>query len=176
MIMHETEADRRAEWEIVNELLARWGARAKKLHLKYKLDFMVYKSNKAIAWVEAKDRPTWEGYETYLLGFHKWCGAHQYLSFSRLPTVIAVRLKGQLMTYNVAPYDLGEFDIREGGRMDRDETADIEPVIHIPIEKFSLFDEHNELWESPVLPLTIDRQNNLPLTSDRQNLGELDES
>ena len=126
----ETDESRQAENEIITILCTQWAARAKKMHTKFSLDYMVFKANKAVAWVEIKDRPTWDGYETYMLGFHKWMRGHQYLTYSRLPTILAVRLAGQLMTYNISPLDLGEVEIIEGGRRDRSEASDIEPCDH----------------------------------------------
>ena len=147
----ETEKDRVAEREIMDMLCLRWAARAKKMHVMYTLDYMVFKGDHSIAWVEAKDR-AWEGYETYLLALHKWKAAHQYLEYTRLPTVIAVRLSGELHTYNVSPSDLGKVRISEGGRRDRDDNSDVEPCVYIPIEKFFPWDENNDLWDGPVLP------------------------
>ena len=160
----ETEESRRAEAEVIAVLCAQWGSRAKKMHMKFCLDYMVFKANKATSWVEVKNRPDWDGYETYMLSFHKWMRAHQYLTYSRLPTILAVRLAGQLMTYNVSPLDLGQVEIIEGGRRDREKSGDIEPCVLIPIERFSLFDEDNELWDGPLLPITYDLQDMLTLS------------
>lgn len=152
----ETAESKFAENEIITILCVQWAARAKKMAAKYSLDYMVFKANKSITWVEVKDRPTWNGHDTFLLGFHKWMRAHQYLTYSKLPTILAVRLAGQLMTYNVNPLDIGEVEIIESGRRDRSETDDIEPCVLIPIEKFSIFDADNELWDGPLLPAAFD--------------------
>ena len=150
----ETAENRRAEQEIMDQLSLRWVAKAKKMHAMYTLDFMVFKANEGIAWVEAKDRQDWpDGRDYYMLALHKWKAAHEYLCYTKLPTVIAVWLSGELMTYNVSPIDLGQLKIIEGGRRDRDESSDLEPCVIIPIEKFNPWNELNELWDGPVLPV-----------------------
>ena len=38
--------------------------------------------------------------------------------------------------YRLRPYDLDRFVIAIGGRVDRSDAADIEPVVHVPAREF----------------------------------------
>tara|TARA_Y100000593_G_scaffold52472_1_gene98535 strand:- start:774 stop:1244 length:471 start_codon:yes stop_codon:yes gene_type:complete len=145
----ETEETKIAEREIMDALCLRWAARARKMHFKYVLDFMVFKGGRSIAWVEAKDRPNWGGHDSYMLGLHKWMTASQYMLFTGLPTIIAVRLAGRLLTYKIAPPQAKHFEVIEGGRRDRSEPSDIEPCILIPLREFEPWNESSSIWSGP---------------------------
>ena len=132
--LYETSGDRVAEKEIISKAEEAWGVKATKMPMKYKLDYALLRGGEVKAFAEVKNRPKFN-YPTYLLSLDKWSKAIALSESTGKPSVLVVRLVDKVMYYVFSKSDL-PMEIREGGRWDRGDEDDIEPVVLIPIGKF----------------------------------------
>jgi hypothetical protein len=131
---YETDHDRQVERELI-DLFIHESSTAKKLPLggRYTIDFAVYRNTGDLAAVvEVKNRPTWEErYQTVFLSLSK---TKELLEFEAIgvPAYFLVRL-AEFGVYYWRCRSISGLHIRHGGRRDRDDHADTEPCVHIPV-------------------------------------------
>jgi hypothetical protein len=140
--IYETDADLERESTVAEAFEKAWKAKAVKLPIRYSLDFAFTRQDKVFAFAEIKTRklPMAEmdrrgGYD---LGFSKWIAAKQFNDASGLPFVLIVKLPDGLY-YSMFGEGHNSFkpdDIVMGGRVDRNDSQDIEPMVIIRAERF----------------------------------------
>lgn len=134
--MYESPEDRDNEDEIMEQLLSDTDFNYYKLPISYGVDFGVYKDLELKGWVEAKARTCRvDAYDTYILSFRKWEQATRLAKAAYVPFKLAVRWADRLGVYT---YHGERFCVRHGGRTDRGDSQDQEPVVHIPITRFNM--------------------------------------
>ena len=142
---HETQIDRIAEDAISNIWMADMKNRGRDLvqHKipdgpRYCFDFAYAfkcKPLDIISIAEVKDRPSWKkSYGTVMLGASKVKQLVEY-NENGLPSYFIARLEGHVCYYRMAKRTL-RFDLRWGGRSDRDDDRDKEPCYMIPLAYF----------------------------------------
>lgn len=125
---YESADDRTRELAVAQAVFDPYGVTLAKLPVAYEADFAVVRGERVIGVAEVKVRS--RAYETLLLSLHKaqslrgfaQCGLRAWLLLC-VPSGVYVR--------RVEPWDLA--DIRMGGRTDRGDWQDVEPVVHVPM-------------------------------------------
>lgn len=107
-----------------------------KIPMKMGLDFAALRNGEVVAFLELKCRnATAEQYPTYMLSLHKLMAAKNLTSATNLPCFLAVQWTDNIGFVALPPPDM---KIRLGGRADRNDPDDIEPVVHFPISRFKM--------------------------------------
>ena len=116
----------------------KYGCDIAKLPVQYRLDFSVVdQSGDVVAFVEVKRR---------FNAMRKYCTC--ILSLSKLMAAIDIKNATKKNCYFLVHWDdaIGfvelddRYKIKIGGRMDRGDWQDVEPVIHIPVDDFKVLE------------------------------------
>ena len=135
---YESEADRRAETSVIEKVVQAFDVDGyHKLPISYVLDFAVTKSNRVIGFVEVKARSCeMQTYPTFFVAVKKVLAAGEFERLG-LKTRLFVKWR-DCIGYTL----LREPDqITYGGRFDRGDPADQEPLAHFDINRFSILEE-----------------------------------
>lgn len=131
--LYESPTDLANELDVAGVLAARWKVSPHKLPISYGVDFGLFRDGAPVAWAEIKCRTNArDRYATYCIALGK---AQAGLTLSRVtgrPFAIVVRWTDCLGYLIVKSIE----DIRWGGRRDRGDAADLEPMAHWPTESF----------------------------------------
>jgi len=132
--IYETPADLVNERRVADALLERWRCNAVKLPRRYEIDYALSRGNRVMAWAEVKCRTNpREQYPTYMVALGKVLTGLNLSQRTNLPFMLVVQWTDSLGW--VTP----TFDaIHIGGRHDRGDCEDQEPMVHIPIADFKL--------------------------------------
>lgn len=134
---YESAGDRRNESGVIDRVCRAWSCKAVKLPIQYKLDYALCRIGEVAAFAEVKVRThTFGTYPTYILSYSKKVAAMQY----EFPCFLIVSFEG-----DIRYADLKKIDsfVRIGGRNDRNDPQDVEPVVHIPMGSFTKLREEN---------------------------------
>lgn len=137
--LYESAADRAHEQQLVTQFAGAFGRRARKLPLQYRLDYAITdERDDVLAFAEAKWRSHAFGqYPTLILSLQKVLAAMQLSSMFQRDSWLVVRWA------DCAGYTrlTGDYRVSILGRSDRGDWQDIEPVCHIPMERFQFLRE-----------------------------------
>lgn len=148
--LYEKDSDLEKEKMVIRGISKIWKCEWEKLHLKYQLDYLLLRNNLGVAWVEIKIRKNpIKQYSTYMIALSKVTAARSLSEASKLPSFLVVWWTDGLRYIRMD--SLLDFSLGVGGRKDRNDEQDIEPVVLIPIENFI------DIW----LPEHGDRYDNL---------------
>ena len=130
--IYETRSDLDNEKSICKTIEAACGLRLKKLSIKYNLDFIGFRNGKAVAVIEVKKRHnSYSRYPTLILSLAKYNRGVEFYRVNDLKFIFCVQFEDGYFFYEYQNED--RFDVQIGGRTDRNDVEDIEPVMHIPI-------------------------------------------
>lgn len=139
--IYEKPADLAAEAQVAAQLANHWGCKMEKLPKFYRTDWAIAVGQTIKGFVEIKCRNnTRYKYDTYMLSLLKWSENVQLAITTGIPFVLAVQ-----WTDSVGYLKVDESNYRHiqskcsfsmGGRTDRGDSQDMEPVIHIPVGMF----------------------------------------
>lgn len=140
--IYETDANRLAENEFLMKLAAPLGCNrvvrvTKRL---YPVDALGYVGNRVHAFIEAKIRTnTVEAYATYMLSLEKFSKGAWLADCCNSEYVVAVQWANAFGCWRRSDPRINQPVIAMGGRTDRGDADDIEPVVHLPIEEFNVY-------------------------------------
>lgn len=137
--MYETEQDLRNEQHAISRAEQKWNCVMMKLPIRYHLDFIAKRGDKAVAFCEVKTR----NYSMekiglmggYLMSIGKWSAAKQLHDCSGLPFILIVRTLDGIWYATFRDFTPDNVLIR--GRTDRDDWQDVEPCVLLDVAKFS---------------------------------------
>lgn len=133
---YECDGDRRSEERVIKHVAERRGLSYKKLPPKYAVDFALLKDAEVKSWAEIKCRTvTREKYPTYMLSLDK------YMSMLRLARVTGLLTELMVLwtdSLGILDITVATTTVSIGGRTDRNDAQDTEPVALIPIEQFAV--------------------------------------
>ena len=137
--MYETQEQITNEEKVRLFLEERMKGKLHKLPISYRLDWILFKDGKAKAVVEYKRRKcSMNQYPDIMLSLGKWNAGLDYKIKNGMKFVFVVQFTDGFAMY--IHDDKHEADIRWGGRTAQTrDSADIEPVVHIPITRFVKF-------------------------------------
>lgn len=144
--LYETVEDLDNEVSAASVFERRWNCSMHKLSIKYQLDFVAKRGQKAVAFCEIKTRNyTMQRIKElggYLMSLGKWNAAKQLYDCTGLPFILIVRTTDGLW-YSVYK-DFKPDDVLVRGRTDRNDWQDIEPCVLLDVNKFIKMDGDNE--------------------------------
>jgi Holliday junction resolvase-like predicted endonuclease len=127
---YETAADRAKE-QALAEAFKQHGYDFYKLPMQYRLDFVVFKDNKAKAFIEVKHRNVrLLQYDTAMVSLSKVIQARLLTQHTGLPAYLL-----NVYIDNIARFDFaGDYEIGKGGRSDRGDAQDADICAYFPIQ------------------------------------------
>lgn len=130
--IYETSLDLENEKSIAEVIEDACDLSLRKLSMKYFLDFIAFRNGKAVAVVEVKKRHNnHDTYPTLILSLAKYNRGVEFYRVNGLKFIFAVQFDDGCFFYEYQDGD--KFQVELGGRFDRSDAEDIEPVVHIPI-------------------------------------------
>ena len=132
--MYESQRDRDNEQRVIDLMKERRGLVLRKMPISYRLDFMIMKDHEVLGFAELKSRnvPS-TAYDTLLISLGKVAAANLLWRTSELPCYLIALFTDRCGVIDFrAPHELGL-----GGRVDRGDPADVEPVAHYPMSRFT---------------------------------------
>ena len=136
--MYEDNNTLAAERKVIDFLCELWHMDAAKLPISYNVDYAMFKDGKLRAWMEVKCRYCASSqYDTYFISAKKIVNGIQLSETTGMPFVLAVQWEDKI---GYMPVLKGSFDIRIGGRQDRHDWQDVEPMAHFRIQDFKMID------------------------------------
>jgi len=145
--IYENEASLKDEAGTAFEIEKAWKVDLVKMPMKNKIDFLMKnKKGESRAFVEVKNRACKRHkYPTYMISLDKWVSGLNMGFYTNIPFILVVNWDdeiGFLDCRKVVKEKLAEVNM--GGRADRGDAQDIEPVVHIPIYLFETLVKHND--------------------------------
>ena len=130
--MYESQSDRDAEESIIQYACTKWKSHYHKLPISYNLDYAIIQDGQIKAYIETKRRHNnHDKYPTIFVSMHKVMTARQLL----LPSYFLVGWNDRIGYVSLTDKP----DIQTiGGRTDRNDSADIEPMAHFNINRIKL--------------------------------------
>lgn len=125
--IYENSATSRAEQEAI-EIFCRRKLRAFKLPRRYEIDYMLQRVGAMYGWAEVKVRPGVERHDTFMLSCAKVMSGRRLSEVFGGRFLVVVRRTDDLMVLDAVAER--PIKIAMGGRTDRGDDQDIEPVAH----------------------------------------------
>lgn len=136
---YETQEDRERQTSTIAVIERRWNCVATALKAMSPIDYALCRGREIRAWAEVKVRTNPAGkYPDYMLSLHKWQDGIRQSEFTGLPFFLVVGFTDGVRF--VRGYKDLQVKYAIGGRTDRNDPADIEPVVLIDMRHFTLID------------------------------------
>lgn len=136
--LYETDADLKREGSVVEKLEKLWRCQMSKLPIRYHLDYVAKRGDKAVAFCEVKTRNyTMDRIDQlggYLMSIGKWSSAECLHRASGLPFMLVVQASDGL--YYASFTEFKPDDVLVRGRKDRNDWQDIEPCVVLNTQRF----------------------------------------
>lgn len=114
-----------------------------KLPLAYKIDFALMDGDKIVCWAEVKCRTNRYGqYPTLMISMAKLISGITLSGMTGFPFWLIVKWTDKIGALEIN--GLSKFEMGSGGRRDRGDDQDIEPVCHIPTSAFKILRDIKE--------------------------------
>ncbi len=137
---YERPADLDAEREMIAAAFPR--VVAHKLPISYRVDYLLeFWGTQGVrrAWCECKARNVVAGtYADYMLSLGKFAAGCELARATGYPLILLIRWTDCLMRFTLDTSSPVAYPIDMGGRKDRDDAQDVEPVVMIPLREFSM--------------------------------------
>lgn len=134
--LYETQNDRAREMDAIRKI-AGPNDIVRKLPIRYGVDFLVFRNDVAHAWIEVKCRNNpKDQYPDLMISVAKILEGIKTSQMTGLPFVLVIEwtdVVGTLRIHNTDGFKMGW-----GGRDDRGDAQDQEPVFHIPTAHFAI--------------------------------------
>jgi hypothetical protein len=132
--LYETPENLKREQEVANAIKEKWKCDIRKLPIAYRLDYMILKNNKPVAVLEIKCRNAM--YEEMYLSLHKWMAGKELSRNVGVPFILAYEFKDKGIYWHTVNEEKPELAV--GGRTDRGDWQDIEPMVVFRLSKFTV--------------------------------------
>lgn len=137
-IPRETEDTIRLEKQLAGRVAKSWNIKVEKLPSTYSLDYALIRDGVVMSWAEMKCRThTFETFPTYMISVKKWNACRVIHSSSNLKTFLVVGFTDG--DYWVDTAMVKDFEVKMGGRSDRDWSVDREPCVFFDKQYFKKF-------------------------------------
>lgn len=136
--IYEREVDLTHENRMKTILEAKWNCTLNKLPIKYHLDWMAMRGKEPMAFMEFKHREKLSigAYPRYMMSLDKWIKAKQLCKQVEVPFIMVITFT-EGTYYGVFPHNgLHDITYGFGGRYDRGDAQDVEPMVYLSLEKF----------------------------------------
>lgn len=138
---YQDKQDLENEEEVIEVVSNAWSTIPKKLPRKYEMDFALCRDRggnwnerfKIEAFTEVKCRTiSSTSFDTKIIGIEKWLKACDLFGKSGIPCYLIFEFTDGIFYFQFDPDYKPYIDITMGGRKDRNDWQDHEPVVHIP--------------------------------------------
>jgi len=130
---YETEKDLSNESSVADFVSKRWNVNFSKLPISYKLDYAMYRNKSLMGFCEIKVRKCKkDDFDTYILSLDKVIQSKLLATTTKTKSVLIVSWIDKMGWIDLRD----KFVCREGGRNDRNDWQDVEPVCHFKIDRF----------------------------------------
>ena len=136
--VYERDSDLQRERAAIEQIEGLWGLRFEKTPRFYAIDFCIVNSmGRVCGWVEIKGKTFPKNtYPTFFTSVEKLLRLLRMSQFTGLPAYLVCCWQDGVFFIQPTPMDCRTYAIKIGGRTDRGDADDVEPVAHIPIEHF----------------------------------------
>jgi len=132
--VYETQQDRANERDVALALERAWRCDMRQLPRMYPCDLVAYRGSEAKALIEVKRRKIKMGqYPTLHIGLGKIASLTS-LRATGLPVILVAALDDAILSHRINP----PYPVVHGGRTDRGDSADQEPVCEIDFNEFTV--------------------------------------
>lgn len=136
--IYENDLTKIEESNFADEICSTWSVHLQKLKMSMGLDFAIVKKSKIVGFAELKCRKvTKNQYPTYLIGLSKIIYAKNINQSCQKPVILFVKWADCAGWVRLDDPEL-KFDLAMGGRKDRNDWQDIEPICFIPVSEFTI--------------------------------------
>lgn len=135
---YETAQDRTNEQQVIDLLCRVWSCTAEKTPRYYPVDWSLQKGSSVKALIEIKCRD--KSYSSYIISLKKFSEMAMQSLMSNVPFFLVIcwpEAGKRVVRYAKVTSDLHS-NVIHGGRKDRGDAQDQEPMVDIPINKFKL--------------------------------------
>ncbi len=141
---YESMEDTLAEMSVAKIASARWDCKLEKLKRAYPVDFAVVKNGKIVSFAEVKcrkyDMSKLDSMSGFMLSLHKWIAAKSLCRETGLPFILLVKANDGIWFMKTDMFVNDGIVI--GGRHDRGDDQDVEPVVLLKADKFRWLAHH----------------------------------
>ena len=136
--IYESQVDLTHENKMKTFLEAKWNCTLHKVPLKYQVDWMAMRGKDPMAFVEFKhrDKLSINAYPRYMISLDKWMKAKQLSKEVEIPFIMVITFTEGTYYGVFAHNGLHDVTYGFGGRYDRGDAQDVEPMIYLPLKKF----------------------------------------
>lgn len=137
-IPRETEETIRLEKLLAQRVEKAWNVKAEKIPSTYQLDYALQRDGVIKSWAELKCRTHAFGtYPTYMISLKKWNACREFHLGSHLKAFLVVGFTDG--DYWMDTDVVKDFEVKMGGRSDRDWSVDREPCVFFSVSYFRKF-------------------------------------
>ena len=136
--IYESQVDLTHENKMKTFLEAKWNCTLHKVPLKYQVDWLAMRGKYPRAFVEFKhrDKLSINEYPRYMISLDKWMKAKQLCKEVEIPFIMVITFTEGTYYGVFAHNGLHDVTYGFGGRYDRGDAQDVEPMIYLPLKKF----------------------------------------
>lgn len=136
--IYESQVDLTHENKMKTFLEAKWNCTLHKVPLKYQVDWLAMRGKDPMAFVEFKHREklSIDAYPRYMISLDKWMKAKQLCKEVEIPFIMVITFTEGTYYGVFAHNGLHDVTYGFGGRYDRGDAQDVEPMIYLPLKKF----------------------------------------
>ena len=134
--IYETPHDLANEASVADVLSSAWNCESTKLQVRDAFDYAATRGKNITAFVEVKTRTNpMHKYPTYMISMTKVMNANAVFMSTGTPSLLVVKWTDCMGWVQL---NQNKFTLEIGGRRDRHDAQDIEPVCHISIDLFKV--------------------------------------
>jgi len=139
--MYENDNDLRSEKNLISYVSDCWNVASYKLPMSYKIDYVMYRNESLVGFAEVKVRThTFGTFPTYIISLAKVMEARRLARETNTKSILIVS-----WTDRTGYLDFfSHHQIRHGGRSDRNDWQDQEPMCHFDLKYFKGIGVRNE--------------------------------
>jgi hypothetical protein len=132
--LYESAHDRMNESNVSDTLSSAWKCKFVKLPISYHVDWMLLRNNEIVAFAELKTRKVSSTqYPTLILSLNKWMKGLDLANTTGKPFIIIAKWTDGIFYFFARPDGV---TFGYGGRIDRNDSQDMEPVAFINTKNF----------------------------------------
>jgi len=139
--LYESRSDLTSEKKIIDYVSQSWNVVYYKLPISYKIDYAFYRNETLIGFAEVKCRSHKFGtFPTYIISLSKVMEARRLARETNTKSLLIVSWLGALAYLDF----FSDHQVKHGGRSDRNDWQDQEPMCHFDLKYFKRIGENNE--------------------------------
>ncbi len=137
--MYESGDNLKSEFSVIQSVCDRWKCEYSKLPIRYHLDYVMRRGDKAVAFCEVKTRnykmSEIDSMGGYLMSVGKWMAGKSMSKSTGLPFVLVVKTTDGIWYAKFTEFKPDDVLVR--GRTDRNDWQDIEPCVLLNCNRFT---------------------------------------